>query len=467
MATASKTAAGAVSYAAQIKDALVKQPTMREIAAQNGLNVGWNNKTGDVTITDPNTGKSISYNNADTSKFGDYGLGGFQNNANTVSDVNKFLSNFKADTPKTTSTPTAPSYTPAVDNSGLINSQYSNLINSLKAQIQQSINNKNQEINGLPAQYQSQKDASEVAKANDLRMALEQAANAGDRGGIGRQNALNTQAAGENRLNNINLQQEGQKNSLTNDIANLELDKAIQSGQYTAQQIKDLINNNQYVNDTNYNRSQDQFNNNVTLAQLLGTYNGQDTLAKQNQQFNQGISLADLLGTYNGQPTMAKQQMDTQNSQWQQTFDQNTKQQNWQNNFNQQQFDYQKSRDAVADQHWQQELNLNLRQQSFAEAQAKIDNAYRNGQLSLQERSQALDWAKFNADQDPNSLDNQLKKASLDKSSNNSLTYQDYFDYGKTLMPNRSVAYVTSWISGLPLSAQEKANLANALGLAR
>jgi hypothetical protein len=58
----------------------------------------------------------------------------------------------------------------------------------------------------------------------------------------------------------------------------------------------------------------------------------------------------------------------------------------------------------------------------------------------------------------------QMKKPAA---STNTMSFQNYFDYGKTLMPNRSVADVKSWIAGLPLTPQEKANLANSLGLAK
>lgn len=100
-------------------------------------------------------------------------------------------------------------------------------------------------------------------------------------------------------------------------------------------------------------------------------------------------------------------------SRYSQEYIDKSKQQEWENTFNQSQFNYQKERDSVADKQWQQNMNLDLRQQTFAEAQAKIENALSQRRISQEDASQALQWARFNADQDPNSLDNQYKKEQI------------------------------------------------------
>lgn len=164
-----------------------------------------------------------------------------------------------------------------LDNSTLINDQYASLVSALKSHMQQGINNKQQSIDGLGAKYQPQKDTSEVSKANQLRTALEISANAGDRGGNGRQDALDTQTAGDNRLNAINLQQTGDETSLKNDIANLVLEGNVQEAQLKSQQLKDLIANNQYVDSTIYNRGRDQIGDNRYTAETA--YNqGRDAI---------------------------------------------------------------------------------------------------------------------------------------------------------------------------------------------
>lgn len=188
----------------------------------------------------------------------------------TTNDYNNMVSGLKTpttpnvDVPKVdtplkdvvaNTTPQAPSYTKAADNSGMINDSYSSLVSALRSQIEQAKNNKQLQINNLGQTYDPQRATSEVRKSNELRSVLEQSANAGDRGGVGRENALITQTEGDNRLNSINLQQTNDENSLKNDIANLILEGNIQEAQFQSQKLKDLIANNQYVDETNYNRS--------------------------------------------------------------------------------------------------------------------------------------------------------------------------------------------------------------------
>lgn len=81
----------------------------------------------------------------------------------------------------------------------------------------------------------------------------------------------------------------------------------------------------------------------------------------------------------------------------------------WNQNFQTKQFDYQQERDKVADTQWQKTMDLNLRQQKFTEAQAKIENALSARRISQEGASQAIAWARLQADTDPMSLDNQIK----------------------------------------------------------
>jgi hypothetical protein len=131
-------------------------------------------------------------------------------------------------------------------------------------------------------------------------------------------------------------------------------------------------------------------------AKNFGTVNGQKTWDRQ-------LNEANATGKLNGQRTLAGQQ-----------FDQNAAQQKLDNQYRQQTFDYQKGRDTVADQKWQAGMNLDLRKQSFSEAQSQIENALRSRQISQADADVELARAKFLADQDPNSLDNKIKQANLD-----------------------------------------------------
>ncbi|HEY5585724.1 MAG TPA: hypothetical protein VIK78_14710 [Ruminiclostridium sp.] len=145
--------------------------------------------------------------------------------------------------------------TPATDNSGLINSGSEELIKAIKDQIAQATNNKNLSIGGLQDKYQPTRNASEVAKYGEIASLNESAANAGDRGGIGRQNTLAAMIGGENRINATDLQQGSEKASLLNDIANLVLDGNSQEAVVQAQRLKDLVANQNYMDETNYNRT--------------------------------------------------------------------------------------------------------------------------------------------------------------------------------------------------------------------
>jgi len=173
---------------------------------------------------------------------------------------------------------------PAVDNSGLISSQYSSLVAALKAQIAQNVNNKNLSISGLTDKYQPDKNNSEVQKYSQINTLNEMAANAGDRGGIGRQNTLQAMVGGENRLNTINLQQKSEEASLRNDIANLTLEGNIQEAQYKAQELRDLIANNTNVDNTNYARTTAAENTATQNSQWQQSYELQAKTAEANQK---------------------------------------------------------------------------------------------------------------------------------------------------------------------------------------
>ena len=279
-------------------------------------------------------------------------------NANTtLADVN---------TPSVTTPITpAPYQAPqAVDNSGMINTQYGDLITALKAQIQQSVNDKNLSIGGLGNKYQPDKNASEVAKYGQVSTLNEQAANAGDRGGIGRQNTLQAMIGGENRLNTINLQQTSEKTALQNDIANLVLSGNIQEAQFSAQKLQDLIANSTNMDNTNYQRGQDTANQTGYLS--------------------------------NGQTTLAKQQIDTQNAQWDKTYAMNKSAADLNNALSQLNIDTAKLNLAALPQQIQDQATMVTQQ--IIKGNIDIDT----GRAQLKELT------------DPNSLTNQMNKLGLD-----------------------------------------------------
>ena len=106
-------------------------------------------------------------------------------------------------------------YVPTVQASSIPNyAQYSSAsqLDAINQSKQKSLNAiaeaLKQKLASIPAQYDPLRAASEVQKSSELRSVLEQSANLGDRGGIGRSQALETQTAGENRLAQYNIGQQ-------------------------------------------------------------------------------------------------------------------------------------------------------------------------------------------------------------------------------------------------------------------
>jgi hypothetical protein len=256
-----------------------------------------------------------------------------------------------------------------------------------------AISGYNQQISDAPGIYKPLRNASSVggavrAKGIKEAMAASGQGNSGANLTAGVQN--NAQTTGE--IAGYNMQQADLVNKLKRAIADTtnsaSMEELRSNADINAQKIQATISEANRAEEMNYRRSQDAFGNNLNLAQITGAYNGTPTLQAQNQQFNQNLNT--------------------------QQFGLQQKQQNFDNLYRQQVFNYQKSRDTVADSQWQKSMNLNLRQQSFNEAQQSIQNALAERRISQDDASQAFQWAKFNAEQDPNSIDNQLKRQGLD-----------------------------------------------------
>jgi hypothetical protein len=193
----------------------------------------------------------------------------------------------------------------STNNSGLINSQYDNIGAQLKALIQQSINNKNTEIGGLGAKYQPQRNQSEVAKNNDLRTALEMSVNNGDRGGVGRQQSLDTQTAGANRLNQIGLQQTSDETNIKNDIANLLLNGDIQQAQNQASRLRDLLAQSNSDKSLDYQRSRDAINDQRYADETAYNQSQDAQTRSDNQTEHQKQDFITTIGQYSGDYTQA------------------------------------------------------------------------------------------------------------------------------------------------------------------
>lgn len=135
-----------------------------------------------------------------------------------------------------------------------ISAQYQEQTNALVAQLKANIEAAKAEQNNLISTagqaYDPIRAESELTKAQELRSVLERNANLGDRGGVGRSAALQTQVAGENRLNGINLQEQNYIDSANAEIASLESQGNYQQAEILATQkaaeLQALLENQRY-----------------------------------------------------------------------------------------------------------------------------------------------------------------------------------------------------------------------------
>jgi hypothetical protein len=251
------------------------------------------------------------------------------------------------------------------------------LMEQLKASRDKAIGQINQQKNELAPQYQGLRNQADVVNnqnVNKLReiMAANGLAN-GNRamGGSGEnisgQVALG--AARQNSLNQLNTQEQQQTNDFDrriSDLNNPANENALMAN-LSAEEARSLLN---------------QFNTNrqfgLQEGALMGSYNGQQTLAALNAARNFALGEGGLTGNYNGVPTLAAQN---------QAFNQA---------FNQDQFAYQQTRDQIGDQRWQQQFDEDMRRYGMDYA---LNQQVKSGQLSMQQAQLALQQSKFNYDQ--------------------------------------------------------------------
>ena len=105
-------------------------------------------------------------------------------------------------------------------------------------------------------------------------------------------------------------------------------------------------------------------------AGITGTYGGTPTLQANQFESQKAISEAGLTGTYNGQDTLQNKQFQADETYRNKSFDESVRQ-------------------------FQANYGLNLREMDMSEAQTKIDNAFKQGQINQQGAQQALANAKF------------------------------------------------------------------------
>lgn len=189
---------------------------LRDYGTTNKLNVDYDELTKKVTLGN----KTLAPEQLKA-------LGGqLVNNSWQFDDVSKLntLTGVKPPEPtppvQTPTTPTTPDYSSQI--SGMFNAERDMLLNQLKQKIAESKAQQDGIIKNAPKQFDPLRAQSELSKGQQLRSVLERNALMGDRGGIGRSAALQTQTAGENRLNAINLQQQDVIDTANQRIADLE-----------------------------------------------------------------------------------------------------------------------------------------------------------------------------------------------------------------------------------------------------
>jgi hypothetical protein len=204
------------------------------------------------------------------------------------------------------------------------------------------------------------------------------------------------------------LAQRGETNSGINDQAQISRNIATQGqiGGLRQQEAQDYANIEQSRADVNNSYSTDLANaraglETATLQAQIDEIRRQQELALQQEQFNKqfGLQEAGVTGTYGGSPTLAAQN---------QQFNQSVTQQEMA--LKQQQFEESVRQNNIAQTNWQQQF-------TYAQMQDQIQNALARQRISMDQAQIALQQARFAAEQDPNSLDNQIKKSQLELNS--------------------------------------------------
>lgn len=256
---------------------------------------------------------------------------------------------------------------------------------SLNAARDQANSDYNAQIQGAPAQFQPGRDQVDIGAARNLQARNETAAAKGnafsggvasDQGAIVANADTQKTALTQQEINLVqNLKKAISDNNRATSFKEIELNATT-----NAQKNSALIDESNRLYNTQYQQAMDQANYGVNVAGITGYFNGDRTLQGQqidtsNQQWSDSFQYQkdrDVVG----------------DNQWQQSFDQSTEQ--WQ-----QTFDYQKNRDKVADGQWLK---------SF---QASQDNAAASRAISW--GNLALDREKFSWSKDPSNPNNVMQ----------------------------------------------------------
>lgn len=176
-----------------------------------------------------------------------------------------------------------------------ISKLYQAALQNVRNTYQQQRNTLNEQQSSLPYQYQQQRNQVSNQAAQSARALNEAAAQRGlYNSGSARTELARNQATRDSSINNLNYQQQQATNQLTNRLNELNAAEATAITGLQGQEAQDARN---YA---------------LQLANLTGTYNGQQTLAAQQLALQKALQEANLTGTYNGKDTLAAQQFKNQ-----------------------------------------------------------------------------------------------------------------------------------------------------------
>ena len=241
------------------------------------------------------------------------------------------------------------SYTQSPEIAALYEAKKQAAIAQLKAAVERQVSGYGEQLSGLDNQYNPLRAQSELERYKSGKALEESLANSGElAGGQGRQDTLNLQNAYGSNLNAINLQQQGQTDSLNRAIADArsqgELQTAIAGSQYDAELMQALLSDRYRWEDNQYRDSRDAVSDaryDQQWAYQLGRddvedkryedqwdyQKGRDEVADsqwdKSFHFQQGeadrshaLAEGQLTGWYKGLPTTAQQQIDIQFADW-------------------------------------------------------------------------------------------------------------------------------------------------------
>jgi hypothetical protein len=151
---------------------------------------------------------------------------------------------------------------------------------ALKQRIAESVQSQTGLISTAGQRYDPLKAQSELGKEQQLRSAMERASLSGDRGGVGRMEALGVQTAGEQRLSDINLQQQNFVNQ-----ANMEIERLNNEGRYQEAQIM-AEQKSKELQDIMADRAR---RDEITRSEALRA----DTLAREDARYRESLARED------------------------------------------------------------------------------------------------------------------------------------------------------------------------------